>query len=479
MGSIPGTSISRIAIVGGGPSGIATAKFLHNEGCFSDIQVFEQSDSTEGAWKHSAIENTEQCEVPQKDPSQPLGDPKPFGPGSKETFFTTPMYDCLETNIPHQLMQYAEKPFSPGIPLYPPREIVSQYLKDYSTEVLHLIQFHTQVQDVHFLQQSGKDAWSVKTRDLHTGSYKTQIFDAVAVCSGHYNTPYVPDITGIRDWHKEYPASISHSKLYRSPEVYKGKKTVIVGNSASGLDIASQISEESSLPLTISQRSSSWLTGSNSKTQEDRLVTRPQIAEFIPPGELQRAIRFADGHIEEDIDCVLFCTGYLYSFPFLSSFLEELLQDGSRVHNVYQYLFFMDHPSLAFITLPIRVIPFPLSEVQGAVVAKVWSGQLSLPSKQQMLDWERDMTVQNGEGKKFFTLDDGKDFRYHNQLYDWASTVGFKNGIKPHRWTDKELWLRGKFPDVKKAYAQKGSERYNVKVPEELGFNFEKIEAEH
>ena len=476
MGSISDASISRIAVIGGGPTGIATAKFLVNEGCFSDVQVFEQSDSTEGAWKHCRAENTEECEVPQTNPFQPLENPKPLGSGDKEILFSTPMYDSLETNIPHQLMQYAEKPFANGIPLYPPRELVSQYLKDYAAEVLPLIQFHTQVQDVHILQSSEKDTWSVTTRDLRSGDCRTQIFDAVAVCSGHYSTPYMPDITGIRDWHENYPGTINHSKNYRSPEVYRGKKTVIVGNSASGLDVASQISEKSKLPLIISQRSRSWLTGSNSKAQEDRITIRPQIAEFLSPGKFPRAIRFVDGHVEEDVDRVLFCTGYLYSFPFLSSFLKELLQDGSRVHHVYQYLFFMDHPSLAFVALPIRVIPFPLSEVQATVLAKVWSGQLSLPSKRQMLAWEREKTAQNGEGKKFFTLDGGKDFDYHNELYDWTSTAGFRNGIRPHRWTDKEFWLRGMFPELKKAYVQKGQERCHVETTEDLGFDFEKRE---
>ena len=476
MGSIGHSSIRRVAVIGSGPSGLATAKFLLNESSFSDVQIFEQSDSIEGAWKHSIVNTDDCCDVPQTNPLQPLEKPKNNGRKKGGVSFTTPMYDHLETNIPHQLMKYAGKHFDAENSLYPPRHVVSQYLESYAAELVDLIQFHTQAQDLHYQQIDKRDAWSLKTCDLGTGETKTQIFDAVAVCSGHYNTPYIPKITGLQSWAGRYRGSISHSKFYRIPDVFENKKVVIVGNSASGMDIANQVSQKSKLPLIMSQRSSSWLTGSHSKSEEQRMLMRPEIAEFLEPDERSRAIRFTDGHVEEDVDHVLFCTGYLYAFPFLSSFLPELIKDGFRVYNVYQHIFFRGHPSLAFVALPIRVIPFPLSEVQAAVIAKVWSGQLALPSKQEMLEWERNTVIQNGDGKKFLTLDGGRDFTYHNQLYDWASTVGFTEGLEPHRWTAKELWLRGKFPDLKKAYSQRGQDRFCVKTPEELGFDFERRE---
>lgn len=477
MGSIAGSSIKRIAIIGGGPSGIATAKFLLSERFFTDIQVFEQSDSIEGAWMHSAARDGDRCDVPQTNPFPPLESPIQNNHDRGGTLFTTPMYDHLETNIPHQLMGYANRPFRDGTPLYPSRQAVSKYLEEYAADIVDLIQFHTQVQDVHFSQAAGKDTWSLRSRNLHTDNEKIQMFDAVAVCSGHYNTPYIPAICGIEKWSQTYFDSIGHSKLYCSPEAFKGKKVVVVGNSASGMDIANQISQVSKHPLIISQRSVSWLSGSRSKSEEERITMKPQIAEFLDPSVRPRALRFSDGHVEENIDCILFCTGYLYTFPFLSSFLQELVHDGSRVHNIYQHMFYIDHPSLAFVALPIRVIPFPLAEVQAAVLGKVWSGQLALPPERQMREWELKTIKENGEGKKFLTLDGGKDFLYHNYLYDWANSVGFSSSLKPHRWTDQEFWLRGRFPDIKKAYAQRGEDRYNVKTPEELGFDYERTSA--
>ena len=199
----------------------------------------------------------------------------------------------------------------------------------------------------------------------------------------------------------------------------------------------------------------------------------PQIADFIKPSEACRAIRFKDGHIETDVDQILYCTGYLYSLSFLPSLQRDLVKDGFRVYNIYQHIFFQNNPSLAFIGLPMRILPFPLAEVQAAIVAKVWSGKLSLPSKQKMEDWEETTVAENGEGKKFFTLDDLKDFKYHNALYDWASEAGFDSSKRPKRWSEKDFWLRARFPDIKKAYGQKGEDRHLIQTPEELGFVFD------
>ena len=473
MGSLVEKSIKSIAIIGGGPSGIAAAKGFIKENRFSDIQIFEQSDSVVGTWGYSALDSSDACDVPQTSPFQPLETPKGYFPGKHDLNFTTPMYENLESNIPKEFMRYAAKPFSNDVPLYAPRETVCHYLQDYATDIMDLIQFHTQVKDVRLLPGAGTDTWSLTSCDLRTRKQKTQTFDAVAVCSGHYSTPFIPSVPGLKEWASEYPESVGHSKFYRSPARFKGKKVVVVGNSASGSDIANQISQVSQHPLVVSLGSSSRPADPPSGSKIERVTQRSQIAAFLSPSTRSRALRFEDGHVETDVDFVLFCTGYLYSLPFLSSFPSELIKDGSRIHNLYQHMFFIDHPSLAFFVLPIRVIPFPLAEVQAAVAAKVWSGQLTLPSKQQMREWEENTSARNGPGKKFLTLDGGKDFEYHNELYEWAEQAGFAKGLGPHKWTDREFWFRRRFKDVKQAYARRGQDRFNVRTPEELGFRFE------
>lgn len=43
-------SIKRVAIIGGGPGGIAAARALRNEAAFETITIFERNDHTGGTW---------------------------------------------------------------------------------------------------------------------------------------------------------------------------------------------------------------------------------------------------------------------------------------------------------------------------------------------------------------------------------------------------------------------------------------------
>ena len=376
------------------------------------------------------------------------------------------MYDELETNIPRQWMSYSDAPFSAGDQLFPPRQVVSAYLEEYAKDVRHLIKFHTQVLDVR-VETSDKDDWSVRTKNLLSGQERVDQYDAVAICSGHYTVPYTPAVPGMEKWKTERPGSIIHSKYFRRSEPYANQKVLVVGNSKSALDISAHIKRTSKTPVLMSERSKSV---SEASLPDVRPV--PQIAEFLDLSSDCRAVRLVDGSVEVDVDRVVYCTGYLYSYPFLTSLGQSIITDGTRVHNTYQHLFNIDHPTLTFHLLNLRVQPFPLSEVQAAAVARVWSGRLSLPSKKDMQAWEVATLKENGEGKGFHTLAHPKDYDYQNMLYDWASTTDQNVGKLGHRWNERDYWFRKKFLDLRLAFVARGAGRYEVKYAEDLGFNY-------
>ncbi|KAF7596583.1 hypothetical protein BBP40_000983 [Aspergillus hancockii] len=139
-------------------------------------------------------------------------------------------------------MAYKEKPFPTEAQLLPKYSTVKKYLDEYAEEVKDYIHLGTQVVDVKS-SDSGANSWAVTTKNLRTGSSKTDTYDAVVVASGHFDVPYTPDIPGIKLWNETYPGIISHSKFFDSPEPFHGKKVIVVGSSASGLDIGSQISK--------------------------------------------------------------------------------------------------------------------------------------------------------------------------------------------------------------------------------------------
>lgn len=257
------------------------------------------------------------------------------------------------------------------------------------------------------------------------------------------------------------------------------QKVISIGNGASGIDIASQIETTCKWPLIVSQRSESILLSEPSPSKQDR----PEIFEFIPQN---RSVRFSDGTVESDVDNILFCTGYFYSFPFLDTLDPPIIGDGTHIQNLYQHLFYRPNPTLAFPALQQRIIPFPMAEVQAAVISRIWSGRLDLPPDHEMKAWEEAQYDETGGGRKFHILSFPKDANYMVAMHDWAMSTdsdGKKSGREPPLWGEKEYWLRERFAAIKKAFQDRGEGRREIRTVEELGFDFEaykrdKVQAE-
>ncbi|PYH42705.1 putative flavin dependent monooxygenase [Aspergillus saccharolyticus JOP 1030-1] len=476
--------ISRIAVIGAGPTGLAAAKYLLAEKYFEKIDVFEQRAVAGGVWNYSPPSLKDQVPrtVPQLDPHQPLQGPIWHTvKGGEEPVFVSPIYRDLETNLPKEIMRYSDKLFKAKTQVLPKHATVKEYLQEYAEEIRHLIQFETQVSDVR-KEVLGEGSWSVTTRSLRTGDTKTNSYDAVVVASGHYDLPFTPDIPGITHWNETYPGVISHSKLYDCAEQFRDKKVVVVGSSASGLDISNQILPVSKGKVIVSERNQSLLASAAGDTSK---VYRPQIVEFLPSDSHSRAVRFEDGHVEENIDAIVFCTGYLYTFPFLSSLDPPLITNGRRVVNTYQHLFYIHDPTLVLTALPQRVVPFPLSENQAAVFARVFSGRLSLPSPDAMNEWEQSTVREKGEGTPFHLLPFPQDADMMNFLHDWAKQAEPRPGLdhgghgKPcNDWGERERWIRAQIADIKRAFGQKGAERGLITSLAQLGFDYDRRDEE-
>lgn len=210
--------------------------------------------------------------------------------------------------------------------------------------------------------------------------------------------------------------------------------------------------------------------------------SHPEITRLNPANS---RVEFADGHEEYGVDNIVFCTGFHFSLPFLSSLQPPVVTDGVRPHRLYEHVFYTPAPTLALIGLPQRIVPFPFSQAQAAWVARVFAGRLALPSESEMerqiVDWE----AKRGEGRSLNTLAFPLDAEYINSLYKLSSQAsrrgGLENGGKgkqPPFWGEKEKWTRERFPLIKKASQALGSQRSQVTSLEELGFDFEKRDAE-
>ncbi|KAI1405966.1 FAD/NAD(P)-binding domain-containing protein [Hypoxylon fuscum] len=470
--------VHKIAIVGAGPCGLSAAKYLLAQAAFPRIDVFEQQAEVGGVWNYSA-KPADALRVPQTDAHPKRPDPPVLsgGSGNGKPLFPSPMYDELTTNIPHTLMGYSDLAFDESCEIFPTRADVQAYLVRYARDIRHLIRFSTQVTDVALRegQRRERDRWDVSTTDLLTGEETRETYDAVVVASGHYSTLYIPDsIENIAEFHAAHPGLISHSKLYRNAESYRGKKVVVVGTGASGLDIASQIQKVCKPPLLISAQTKAppeileHIGSVKQVGQIKQFLTEDRGIELLPlEGE-------EEGQIERDVDAVLFSTGYLYTFPFLNTLDPPLITDGRQVHGLAKHLLHISHPTLAFPGLPIKVIPFPLSESQASVLARLWSNTLPLPPREKLEEWER----ADGEGTspgKYHVFAKGGDGRYINELHAWVTRESSGKGKEPPHWDQELLWQRGIYAEAKMKFEKTGKK---ARTLEELGFKYEPEETE-
>ena len=107
--------------------------------------------------------------------------------------------------------------------------------------------------------------------------------------------------------------------------------------------------------------------------QAGRVKRCPPVASFDGP-----EVVLANGEGIRDVDVVLFCTGYGYRFAFLGAGLVSV--GDNWVKNLYRQVVAVEHPTLAFIGLPFRIVPFPVFQRQARWFARSLAGDFPLPS---------------------------------------------------------------------------------------------------
>lgn len=259
---------------------------------------------------------------------------------------------------------------------FPGHREVLRYLEDFARdfEVDGMVRFGTEVVRV---RMEGDGKWAVRWRRLGRDGDeddKEELYEGVVICNGHYSEPRVAEIPGIKAW----PGKQIHSHNYRVPEPFQSKVVVIIGSSASAVDISRDIARfakevhiadrsiTEGTPIKQPGYDNMWLHSMIESTHEDGTVV------------------FQDGS-SANVDVIMHCTGYKFHFPFLET--DGIVTVGdNRVGPLYKHVF---PPSLApwvsFVGLPWKVIPFPLVELQSKWIAGILSGRIALPSQEEMI----------------------------------------------------------------------------------------------
>ncbi|XP_039412140.1 flavin-containing monooxygenase 5-like isoform X1 [Corvus cornix cornix] len=414
--SIPATTTpwdmaaQRVAIIGAGASGLCTLKCCLDEGL--EPTCFERSKDIGGLWRFEEHPEDGRASI----------------------------YRSVIINASKEMMCFSDFPIPEDFPNYMHNSKIMEYFRMYAQhfDLLRHIRFRTSVCRVSKRPDfASSGQWEVVTES--EGKQEAAVFDAVLVCSGHHTDAHLPlsSFPGLEKFEGWY----LHSRDYKSPQPFWGKQVVVVGIGNSGIDIAVELSHTAK-QVFLSTKRGSWvlhrvaesgypsdfsymsrftqllqyllppnvinffverklnarfdhtLYGLKPKhrvfdqhpTVNDDLPNRiisgrvrvkPNIQEFTETSAI-----FEDG-TREDVDAVVFATGYSFSFPFLEGF--KVVENQIPL---YKFVFppDLEKPTLAFIGFiqPLGAI-MPISELQCRWATRVFKGLQGLPPLADML----------------------------------------------------------------------------------------------
>ncbi|XP_041790492.1 dimethylaniline monooxygenase [N-oxide-forming] 2-like [Chelmon rostratus] len=462
--------VRRVAVVGAGSSGLACIKICVEEGL--EPVCFESSTDIGGLWKFKESPEPERSSI----------------------------YRSLVVNTSKEMMCFSDFPMPANYPNYMHNSQLLQYFRLYAEhfDLLRYINFQTTVRSVTQRPDfSLSGQWDIVTTN-RDGKEERHIFDAVLVCSGHYTRPAFPlsDFPG----HERFSGKCSHSWEYKDADAYRGKRVVVVGIGNSGGDIAVEISRSAEKTF-LSTRHGAWVISRMSsnglpvdmtsitrlndilqlllpatlvnwaveralnqkcdhslyglKPKHRLLDRKPLLNDDLPRQILQGAlvmkpnlkgfrdsgVIFEDGTVEENIDAVVFCTGYNRDFPFLPLALSE----GPHGElTLYKRLFppSLLQPTLAVMGLFQAKGPImPVVEMQARWAVKVFAGLSHLPCEKKMLevtesDMRRNMKSYPSQQEAALQID------YIPYLDFMAGEVGVRPNLLRLLLSDPVLWAK-------------------------------------
>jgi dimethylaniline monooxygenase (N-oxide forming) len=399
----------KVCIVGAGSSGLTACQVLAARGIPFDC--FEKGSMIGGNWRYENDNGTSSA------------------------------YRSLHINSARKIMSYKAFPMPEDYPDYPSHVQVAKYFDDYAERfgLLEKIAFRTEVVAV---EPVGEE-WGVTVEDAD-GKRSNERYRAVLVANGHHWKPRWPEpaFPGA----DEYEGEQIHVHHYREPDVLVGKRVLVLGIGNSAVDVAvesSRIAEktflamrrgayvipkflggkpvdEASPPistylpmsvrrffmgrllkLTVGEMTDYGLPEPDHKLLEAHPTVSSELLPRLGHGDIAvrpnidrfaggRTVRFADGS-EEEIDLVVYCTGYEISFPFLE---ESVFAAKDNRMPLYRRVVAPEHPSLYFIGFIQPLGPvMPLAEAQSEWIADLLTDSAALPSaadmRSEIADYEK------------------------------------------------------------------------------------------
>lgn len=207
--------------------------------------------------------------------------------------------------------------------------------------------------------------WEFIVRDLLADSqsaatHQTLFFDAVFVCNGHNSEPKMPPYPG----RHQYGGRLLHSHAYRKATAFAGRTVLVVGGGPSAGDIAAAIRPHAARVAISHHRPGPTAFGCSSNgSSADAFERRPAVERFVGGGG-GTDVRFVDGRTETYTD-VIVCTGYKYTYPFLSVDGGLCVEQSVYVRPLFKECINIEQPTMFVLGVPFRMIPFQVVDLQA------------------------------------------------------------------------------------------------------------------
>ncbi|KAF4970636.1 hypothetical protein FSARC_2417 [Fusarium sarcochroum] len=485
---------SDICVIGSGVLGLLALKNLREQGL--DAIAFERHDYVGGTWHAST--NTEQTSA------------------LAQTTANTSKHCCAITDFP----------MPDDYPVHPPQKDLEKYFESYAqqNDLVRHIEFSTSVDHVERDEEQGK--WKVFTKKTDTGAEEVRTFSRVVVATGMLNAKHVPKVKGLekfagdtihsrqfKDASKYQGKNIvvvgigatgvdTTSFLVRAKanKVYLSHRGTVFLLPRRVKGKAFEHSMSRRIGMCVRAFGSFWPNGFgmlmtkaliNMRNKEwpflkelfggrpvDGVLHRvplfsEDLANNLANGSVKsvlgiqevtgpKSLILTDGTVLDDIDAIVFCSGYGYDFsvvkgtgnptdPAIAPDHHERIKATKFYHEeekfarLYHGFLSEQFPeSLAFLGHAIVMKPpFVLYDLFSMALASVWSGSYPIPSekeRRQDIDFHYDYivnTLQRGPvphlGARFRAV---QTYEFLNQ----AAGTGVTDRLGCFTWEAWKLW---------------------------------------
>ncbi|XP_029473612.1 dimethylaniline monooxygenase [N-oxide-forming] 5-like isoform X2 [Rhinatrema bivittatum] len=219
--------VKRVAVIGAGSSGLTAIKCCLDEGL--EPTCFERTEDIGGLWRFK--------ETPED------------GRAS--------IYKSVIINTSKEMMCFSDFPIPDDFPNYMHNVKILEYFRMYAKhfDLLKYIRFKTTICSIKKRPDfSSSGQWDVISES--DGKQESDIFDAILVCSGHHTFPHLPlnSFPGIEKFKGRY----FHSREYKDPFEFHGKRIIVIGIGNSGGDLAVELSSVAK-QVYLSTRRGAWV----------------------------------------------------------------------------------------------------------------------------------------------------------------------------------------------------------------------------